>query len=158
MNWSVRETQFHPQFTLKKCTFKVTLSTLCIIIFLMYLMCFFCLFFFINQVCYICQSDRMPWAPAALSPLSFCHTHRVISSHSQNPVFSLSLSAGNAAVVKPSELSEYSSLLLRALLSRYLDKVWVMIIAAVNTVLGFRHMSAAGAGWSCCRTSVQCDL
>ncbi|XP_058490047.1 aldehyde dehydrogenase, dimeric NADP-preferring-like [Solea solea] len=32
------------------------------------------------------------------------------------------IAAGNAAVVKPSELSEYSSLLLRALLSRYLDK------------------------------------
>lgn len=35
----------------------------------------------------------------------------------------LSPSAGNAAVVKPSELSEYSALLLRALLPRYLDKV-----------------------------------
>uniref|UniRef100_A0A3B4VK86 Aldehyde dehydrogenase 3 family, member A1 n=1 Tax=Seriola dumerili TaxID=41447 RepID=A0A3B4VK86_SERDU len=32
------------------------------------------------------------------------------------------IAAGNAAVVKPSELSEYSSLLLRALLPRYLDK------------------------------------
>uniref|UniRef100_A0A8C2XFA4 Aldehyde dehydrogenase 3 family, member A1 n=1 Tax=Cyclopterus lumpus TaxID=8103 RepID=A0A8C2XFA4_CYCLU len=33
------------------------------------------------------------------------------------------IAAGNAAVVKPSELSEHSSLLLRALLPRYLDKV-----------------------------------
>lgn len=33
------------------------------------------------------------------------------------------VSPGNAAVVKPSELSEFSSLLLRALLPRYLDKV-----------------------------------
>ncbi|KAF7643209.1 hypothetical protein LDENG_00243430 [Lucifuga dentata] len=33
------------------------------------------------------------------------------------------IAAGNAAVVKPSELSEHSSLLLRALLSRYLDQV-----------------------------------
>uniref|UniRef100_A0A8C2XC77 Aldehyde dehydrogenase n=1 Tax=Cyclopterus lumpus TaxID=8103 RepID=A0A8C2XC77_CYCLU len=32
------------------------------------------------------------------------------------------IAAGNAAVVKPSELSEHSSLLLRALLPRYLDK------------------------------------
>uniref|UniRef100_A0A667X549 Aldehyde dehydrogenase 3 family member A2 n=1 Tax=Myripristis murdjan TaxID=586833 RepID=A0A667X549_9TELE len=32
------------------------------------------------------------------------------------------IAAGNAAVVKPSELSEYSALLLRALLPRYLDK------------------------------------
>ncbi|KAG7233544.1 hypothetical protein INR49_006872 [Caranx melampygus] len=32
------------------------------------------------------------------------------------------IAAGNAAVVKPSELSEFSSLLLRALLPRYLDK------------------------------------
>uniref|UniRef100_A0A671VAA4 Aldehyde dehydrogenase n=1 Tax=Sparus aurata TaxID=8175 RepID=A0A671VAA4_SPAAU len=32
------------------------------------------------------------------------------------------IAAGNAAVLKPSELSEYSSLLLRALLPRYLDK------------------------------------
>lgn len=35
-----------------------------------------------------------------------------------------SRSAGNAAVVKPSELSEFSTLLLRALLPHYLDKVW----------------------------------
>uniref|UniRef100_A0A3B5LB33 Aldehyde dehydrogenase domain-containing protein n=1 Tax=Xiphophorus couchianus TaxID=32473 RepID=A0A3B5LB33_9TELE len=33
------------------------------------------------------------------------------------------IAAGNAAVVKPSELSECSSLLLHALLPRYLDKV-----------------------------------
>ncbi|KAG7252895.1 hypothetical protein CRUP_017548 [Coryphaenoides rupestris] len=32
------------------------------------------------------------------------------------------IAAGNAAVVKPSELSECSSLLLRALLPRYLDQ------------------------------------
>lgn len=32
-------------------------------------------------------------------------------------------SAGNAAVVKPSELSEFSSALLRSLLPHYLDKV-----------------------------------
>lgn len=34
-----------------------------------------------------------------------------------------SLAAGNAAVVKPSELSEFSSALLRSLLPHYLDKV-----------------------------------
>ena len=46
---------------------------------------------------------------------------------------SLSLSVGNAAVVKPSELSECSSLLLRALLPRYLDQVGTCTAAIVDT-------------------------
>ncbi|KAM6932965.1 aldehyde dehydrogenase family 3 member A2-like [Xenentodon cancila] len=41
---------------------------------------------------------------------------------SRDSVKLCSRSTGNAAVVKPSELSEFSSLLLRALLPRYLDK------------------------------------
>ena len=65
-----------------------------------------------------------------------CVTQWSHSTHT-NPC---SLPAGNAAVLKPSELSEYSSLLLRALLPRYLDKVWtpaaivdgVMLWAAVT--------------------------
>lgn len=57
--------------------------------------------------------------------------------------------AGNAAVVKPSELSEYSALLLRALLPRYLDKVWtpaaivivggIMCRAAVTSEASYQH-------------------
>lgn len=76
---------------LKKCTFKVTLSTLCIIIFLMYLMCFF-LFLFINQVCYICQSDRMPWAPrSAVSSQFLSHTQSDLIPFTESRVFSLAL-------------------------------------------------------------------
>lgn len=53
--------------------------------------------------------------------LLVCPRHEVTSSHSLCP-----LCAGNAAVVKPSELSEFSSLLLRTLLPRYLDQVWTL--------------------------------
>lgn len=52
-------------------------------------------------VCPPSQSDLIPFTEKNLCPLC----------------------AGNAAVVKPSELSEFSSLLLRALLPRYLDQV-----------------------------------
>uniref|UniRef100_G3PJS3 Aldehyde dehydrogenase n=1 Tax=Gasterosteus aculeatus aculeatus TaxID=481459 RepID=G3PJS3_GASAC len=61
------------------------------------------------------------------------------------------IAAGNAAVVKPSELSEYSSLLLRALLPRYLDKdLYPVITGGVSVTqellrLRFDHIFYTGS-------------
>ncbi|XP_034723325.1 aldehyde dehydrogenase, dimeric NADP-preferring-like isoform X1 [Etheostoma cragini] len=62
------------------------------------------------------------------------------------------IAAGNAAVVKPSELSEFSSLLLRALLPRYLDKdLYPVVTGGVSETqellkLRFDHVFYTGSG------------
>ncbi|XP_068601234.1 aldehyde dehydrogenase, dimeric NADP-preferring-like [Brachionichthys hirsutus] len=62
------------------------------------------------------------------------------------------IAAGNAAVVKPSELSECSSLLLRALLPRYLDKdLYPVVTGGVSETqqllrLRFDHIFYTGSG------------
>ncbi|XP_075892139.1 aldehyde dehydrogenase, dimeric NADP-preferring-like [Nelusetta ayraudi] len=62
------------------------------------------------------------------------------------------IAAGNAAVVKPSELSEFSSLLLRALLPRYLDQdLYPVVTGGVSETqellrLRFDHIFYTGSG------------
>lgn len=103
--------------------------------------------------------DKYPgvnWSLTASSALlhscpptcELCVTQWSHSTHT-NPC---SLPAGNAAVLKPSELSEYSSLLLRALLPRYLDKVWTPA-AIVDGV-----MLRAAVTLKPCANTVQCII
>ncbi|KAI4815945.1 hypothetical protein KUCAC02_006068 [Chaenocephalus aceratus] len=77
------------------------------------------------------------------------------------------IAAGNAAVVKPSELSECSSLLLRALLPRYLDKDLYPVITGSGSVgkivmeAAARHLTPVTlelGGKSPCYIDKNCDI
>lgn len=87
---------------------------------------FFMIIFFFKKTCF--QLNEL--FPPSVSITLHSHPPTCLPSVTQwpHPIHRKKkpcpLCAGNAAVVKPSELSEFSSLLLRALLPRYLDQVW----------------------------------